>query len=54
VWAVLAAVLPALTTALAAFAGLYAFERIGKLYGDAAKNLRRVEAPRFSDATDER
>jgi hypothetical protein len=53
VWAILAAVLPAITTALAAYQGLYAFERIAKLYGDAARNLRLVEAPRLSDSADE-
>lgn len=53
VWAILAAVLPAITTALAAYQGLYAFERIAKLYGDAARNLRLVEAPTLSDSADE-
>jgi SMODS and SLOG-associating 2TM effector domain 1 len=53
VWAILAAVLPAITTALAAFEGLYAFERVAKLYGDAARNLRLVEAPELSGSTDE-
>jgi hypothetical protein len=49
VWAILAAILPAITTALAAYQGLYAFERIAKLYGDAARNLRLVETPNLSD-----
>jgi hypothetical protein len=53
VWAILAAVLPAVTTVLSAYEGLYAFERIAKLYRDAARNLRRVEPPRLSDAVDE-
>jgi SMODS and SLOG-associating 2TM effector domain 1 len=52
-WAILAAILPAITTALAAYQGLYAFERIAKLYGDAARNLRLVSSPRLSDSADE-
>jgi hypothetical protein len=52
-WAILAAILPAITTALAAYQGLYAFDRIAKLYGDAARNLRLVSAPRLSDSADE-
>jgi SMODS and SLOG-associating 2TM effector domain 1 len=47
VWAVLAAVLPATTTVLAAYNGLYAFERVTKLSRDAARNLRRVQPPRI-------
>ena len=53
VWAILAAILPAVTTVLSAYEGLYAFERIAKLYRDAARNLRRVEAPDLSRAVDE-
>jgi hypothetical protein len=53
VWAILAAILPAITTVLAAYEGLYAFERIAKLYRDAARNLRRVETPKLSGAVDE-
>ena len=45
VWAILAAILPAITTALSAYDGLYAFERITKIYRDAARNLRRVQVP---------
>jgi SMODS and SLOG-associating 2TM effector domain 1 len=45
VWAVLAAVLPALTTLFSAYNGLFAFERVSKLSGDAARNLRRVQPP---------
>jgi SMODS and SLOG-associating 2TM effector domain 1 len=45
VWAVLAAVLPATTTVLSAYSGLYAFERVAKLSHDAARNLRRVQPP---------
>jgi SMODS and SLOG-associating 2TM effector domain 1 len=53
VWAILAAILPAVTTVLSAYEGLYAFERIAKLYRDAARNLRRVETPNLSDAADD-
>jgi hypothetical protein len=42
-WAVLAAVFPAISTALAAYGTLYAFEQQAKLYGDAARALRRIE-----------
>jgi hypothetical protein len=53
VWAVLAAVLPA--TALSAYNGLSAFERVTTLSRDAARNLRRVQPPRIahSDAQGE-
>lgn len=50
VWAVLAAVLPATTTVLSAYNGLYAFERVAKLSRDAARNLRRVQPPWSSHA----
>lgn len=45
VFAILAAVLPALSTALTAYGGLFAFERHAKLYGDAAHNLGIIDAP---------
>jgi hypothetical protein len=48
-WAVLAAVLPAVTTAIAAYEGLMAFERVAKLFRDAARNLRRVRPPILPD-----
>jgi hypothetical protein len=49
VWAVLAAVLPATTTVLSAYNGVYAFERVAKLSRDAARNLRdRVQPPRVA------
>jgi hypothetical protein len=38
-WTALAAILPALTTAVAAYAALFAFERQSKLYGDARRAL---------------
>jgi hypothetical protein len=50
VWAVLAAVLPATTTVLSAYNGLYAFERVTKLSRDAARNLRRVQPPQIAHA----
>ena len=53
VWAILAAVLPMITTALAAYEGLYGFARVSKLYMDAARNLRLVEAPTLSEPADE-
>jgi hypothetical protein len=43
VWAVLAAVFPAIATALAAFGSLYAYEQQAKIYADAAKALRRLD-----------
>jgi hypothetical protein len=43
VWAVLAAVFPAIATALAAFGSLYAYEHQAKIYADAAKALRRLD-----------
>jgi hypothetical protein len=49
-FAVLAAVLPALTTVLSAYNGLYSFERVNKLSRDAARNLRRVQLPRIGEA----
>jgi hypothetical protein len=53
VWAILAAVLPAITTALAAYEGLYAFARVSKLYADAARNLRLLEAPRLAGTAED-
>jgi uncharacterized membrane protein len=46
-WAALAVILPAISTTLSAYAGLYAFEHLSKLYRDAARALRamRREAP---------
>lgn len=55
-WAVLAVVLPALSMALSAYNGLYAFERQTKLYRDAANMMHRARAdapdlgPRLGDA----
>jgi SMODS and SLOG-associating 2TM effector domain 1 len=43
-WSILAVTFPALSTALSAYNGLYAFERQAKLYGDAANALLRARA----------
>jgi hypothetical protein len=43
-WSVLAVVFPGLSTALAAYNGLYAFEQQAKLYRDAANTLFRAGA----------
>jgi hypothetical protein len=43
-WSILAVALPSFSTALAAYNGLYAFERQAKLYGDAANALLRADA----------
>ena len=46
-WSVLAIVFPATASALTAFTNLYAFERQGKIYADAANSLifARADAP---------
>lgn len=43
-WSILAVAFPALSTALSAYNGLYAFERHAKIYGDAANALLRARA----------
>jgi SMODS and SLOG-associating 2TM effector domain 1 len=53
VWAILAAVLPALSTALAAYGGLFAFDRQAKLFTDAVRNLQLLEEPELSRMSDE-
>lgn len=50
VFAILAAILPALSTALGAYGALYAFDRHTKLYTDAVRSLRRLEAPNLERA----
>jgi hypothetical protein len=54
-WSVLAITFPALATALAAFTNLYAFERQGKIYGDAANSLlyARGDAPELHPPMDD-
>jgi hypothetical protein len=54
VWAILAAILPAVTTVISAYGGLYSFERISKLYADAERNLGRAKIPTLSGSVDER
>ena len=53
VWAVMAAILPILSTALVAYGALFAFDRHAKLYADAARNLGLLEEPDLSHAGDE-
>lgn len=43
IWAVLAAVFPAIATVLAAYGALYAFEHQMKVYADALKAVRRID-----------
>ncbi len=45
-WSALAAILPAAASALAAYNGLYAFERQSKLYGDAVRAVHAASRPR--------
>lgn len=54
IWAIMAAVLPATATAVAAYGALYAFEQQAKIYADAVKALRRIdrEPPDLNEATD--
>ena len=52
-WAVVAVVVPAISTALAAYEALFGFERIGKLYGDAARSIRRLREPDLAAVRDD-
>ncbi|MGZ4314452.1 MAG: SLATT domain-containing protein [Gaiellaceae bacterium] len=52
VWAALATILPAISTALVAYGALFAFDRHAKLYADAVRNLGLLEEPDLSHATD--
>jgi hypothetical protein len=54
IWAIMAAVLPATATALAAYGALYAFEQQAKIYADAVKAVRLIdrEPPDLEGATD--
>ena len=45
VFAILATVLPAISTALSAYEGVFGFERHAKIYDDAARSLKRIEEP---------
>jgi hypothetical protein len=48
-WAIAAAVIPAVSTALAAYHALFGFERISKVYTDAIHSLHRLEEPDLTD-----
>ena len=45
VWAILATVLPAASTALTSYSSLYAFEQQSKIYGDAVRAGRAAARP---------
>lgn len=45
VWSALAAILPAVSTALAAYLALYAFEQQSKIYGDARRAVLAASRP---------
>ena len=49
-WRVLAAALPAVSAAVASFQRLFAFERLAKLYQDAATALRTIEGAPTDDS----
>jgi SMODS and SLOG-associating 2TM effector domain 1 len=44
-WSVLAAAFPAVSTALVAYDGMFAFERLAKLYSDVVRSVSRVARP---------
>ncbi len=52
-WAIAAAVIPAVSTALAAYDAIFGFERVAKLYADAMSSLRVVEEPDLAGLADE-
>jgi hypothetical protein len=45
VWSVLAATLPALSVALAAYDGLFSFDRLAKVYGDVLTAVALLDQP---------
>jgi hypothetical protein len=51
-WAIAAAVIPAVATALAAYHALFGFERVSKLYADAIHSLHRIEEPDLAGVDD--
>lgn len=53
-WAIAAAVIPAGSTALAAYDAVFGFGRFSKLYGDAMGSLRLVEEPDLAGIADEK
>jgi SMODS and SLOG-associating 2TM effector domain 1 len=52
-WAIAAAVIPAVSAALAAYHAVFGFERISKVYADAIQSLHRIEEPDLNDIEDE-
>jgi SMODS and SLOG-associating 2TM effector domain 1 len=52
-WAIAAAVLPALSTVLAAYEALFGFDRVGKLFTDAIRSLHGLEPPDVTSAADD-
>jgi hypothetical protein len=52
-WAIAAAVIPAASTALAAYEAIFGFERISKLYADAIRSLRLIEEPDLTGIANE-
>lgn len=46
IWAVMAAVFPAIATVLAAYGALYAFEQQAKIYADAVRAVQRIDRER--------
>jgi SMODS and SLOG-associating 2TM effector domain 1 len=45
VWSVFAAALPAVSTALAAYDGLFSFDRLAKVYGDVVTAVALLDQP---------
>ena len=52
-WAIAAAVIPAASSALAAYHAMFGFERVSKVYADAIHSLHRIEEPDLSGVEDE-
>jgi hypothetical protein len=52
-WAIAAAVIPAVSAALAAYHAVFGFERISKVYADAIQSLHRIEEPDLNGIEDE-
>lgn len=51
-WSVLAIAFPAVATAVAAYDGVFAFDRVGRLYQDAIDSLENLEPPETTEAED--
>jgi hypothetical protein len=52
-WAIAAAVIPAVSTALAAYHAMFGFERVSKVYADAIHSLHRIDEPDLTGIDDE-